>query len=73
MAPAAQHEGGPAAAFAGLDVLEELVGRGAAQPGIEAVALHAATRDRPLVGARASHFAFWRSFSVTWSLSPDTS
>src|SRR6185503_21054261 len=52
VAPPSQHEAGPAGPLVGLRVLEELVGRGPAQPRREAALLHAAPRDAPLVHAQ---------------------
>src|SRR5260370_42540309 len=46
--PAAHERGGPTA-FGGLRALEQLISRGAAQPGVESAVLHATARDASFV------------------------
>src|SRR5260370_11722576 len=49
VASPADHERGRPTAFGILRALEQLIGCGAAQPGVEAAVLHAPARDAPLL------------------------
>src|SRR6266853_2484717 len=49
VASPAEHERGGPTAFGILRALEQLIGRGAAQPGVEAAVLHATARDASFV------------------------
>src|SRR5260370_31221716 len=55
VASPADHERGGPTAFGGLRALEQLISRGAAQPGVEAAVLHATARDASLVPPEPIH------------------